>query len=120
MILDKKGDIAEKAKNKLSTIQSYFDKDKMNEEWYNRLMESQQHQYQEWPEPPAEIYITNEEYEAHKRYIRGKYFSSKEKDIIIDYLLDCLVNNETFEYSTLGPNIYKNGNSISNVSNTQL
>lgn len=75
MIYDKKGVTAQRAKDKLSVIQSYFDKIKMGDE---------------------------------------------EKDVIIDYLLDCLVNNEVFEYSTLGPNIYKNEHSISNVSDTQL
>lgn len=120
MILDKKGAAAERAKNKLLTIQTYFDKDRIGKEWYDNLVESQQHLYQEWTEPPKESYITDEEHLAHKRYIRGKYFSSKEKDVIIDYLLDCLVNNQVFDYSTLGPNIYKDEHSISNVSNTQL
>lgn len=62
--------------------------------------------------------VTDEELKAYRKYIKGRYFSAKEKDVIIDYLLDCLVNNEVFEYSTLGPNIYKNEHSISNVSDT--
>lgn len=71
MIYDKKGATAERAKNKLSTIQSYFDKDKIGKEWYNYVIELQQQQYQEWPEPPREACITDEERIAYKRYVRG-------------------------------------------------
>jgi len=39
MIYDKKGEIAETAKNKLSIIQSYFDRLKMGKEWYNDAMD---------------------------------------------------------------------------------
>lgn len=121
MIYDKKGVTAQRAKDKLSVIQSYFDKIKMGDEWYDDLMvRLEKLPYQEWPEPPRNTYATDEELLAYKKYVKGKYFSSKEKDVIIDYLLDCLVNNEVFEYSTLGPNIYKNEHSISNVSDTQL
>ncbi len=121
MIYDKKGEIAEAAKNKLSIIQSYFDRLRMGKEWYNDAMDGLEDlPFQEWPEPPIETCVTDEELKAYRKYIKGRYFSAKEKDVIIDYLLDCSVDNEVFEYSTLGPNIYKNEHSISNVSDTQL
>lgn len=121
MIYDKKGVTAQRVKDKLSVIQSYFDKIKIGQEQCDEFMIKLYNlPYSECPEPSRKFYVTDEELLAHKKYIRGKYFSSKEKDVIIDYLLDCLVDNEVFEYSTLGPNIYKNEHSISNVSDTQL
>ena len=123
MIYNKKGEIAETAKNKLSIIQSYFDRLKMGKEWYDSAMVGLEDlPFQEWPEQHRahisgykhnQSVKDNSEYD--RKYIKGRYFSAKEKDVIIDYLLDCLVNNEVFEYSTLGPNIYKNEHSISNV-----
>lgn len=71
-------------------------------------------------ETPSHLYSTSQECKAYDKYCSRKYFTNKDKDIIIDYLLDCLVNDEAFDYSTLGPNIYKNEHSISNVSDTQL
>jgi hypothetical protein len=38
MIYNKKGEIAETAKNKLSIIQSYFDRLKIGKEWYDSAM----------------------------------------------------------------------------------
>lgn len=122
MIYDKKGTVADNAKNKLAVIQSCFEKIKIGEEWYNNELKLREklHRHCSCSEPPKESNITHDEIKAYQKYQKGKYFNTKEKDLIIDYLIDCLVNDGTFEYSTLGPNIYKNEHSISNVSDTQL
>lgn len=98
MIFDKKDETCGKIRDKLKFIHTVLDAQKLVTE-------------------PSLYYF---EAKAYEKYCKGKYFTNKDKDIIIDYLLDCLVNDEAFDYSTLGPNIYKNEHSISNVSNTQL
>lgn len=40
------------------------------------------------------------------KYNNKKYFTIKEKNFIIDYLISCMVENEAFDLSTLGPNKY--------------
>lgn len=68
MIYDKKGVTAQRAKDKLSVIQSYFDKIKMGDEWYDDLMvRLEKLPYQEWPEPPRNTYATDEELLAYKK-----------------------------------------------------
>lgn len=37
-----------------------------------------------------------------------QYFTDKEKNFIINYLIDCLVENQPFDCSSLGPNKYLN------------
>lgn len=124
MIYNKKGTVADNARKKLAIIQSYFERNKIAEEWYNEYLKLQEETcgYCCVDYPPSESFETDEEIKAYQKYQKGKYFNTKEKDLIIDYLIDCLVNDGTFEYSTLGPNRYlnKNESNISNVSDTKL
>jgi hypothetical protein len=113
MIFDKKDKRCEKVKNKLKVLHNMLSKIRDVEE-LNRHEEGAYY----ITETPSHLYPTSQEYKAYDKYCGRKYFTNKDKDIIIDYLLDCLVNDEAFDYSTLGPNIYKNEHSISNVSDT--
>lgn len=39
-------------------------------------------------------------------YNKNRYFTDREKNLIIDYLIDCMANDEPFDCSTMGPNEY--------------
>lgn len=43
-----------------------------------------------------------------KKFSNNQYFTDKEKNFIINYLIDCLVENQPFDCSSLGPNKYLN------------
>lgn len=119
MIYNKKSKKAGSTRDKLSIIQSALEEIKKN-----RL------NFEIWKEESKTAIVeldlgrpfTSQEEKANRWYNKGKYFTNKEKDIIIDYLLECLVNDEVFDYSTLGPNRYlnKDESNISNVSDTKL
>lgn len=55
---------------------------------------------QEWP--------TDKQYRILKKFSNNQYFTDKEKNFIINYLIDCLVENQPFDCSSLGPNKYLN------------
>lgn len=126
MIFDKKDETCGKIRDKLKFIHTVLDAQKLVEEYYSKrskvkvkeTISTDNETY--YCTPVIEPSLSYFEAKAYERYCKGKYFTNKNKDIIIDYLLDCLVNDEAFDYSTLGPNIYKNEHSISNVSDTQL
>ena len=42
------------------------------------------------------------------KWEQNSYFTNDEKDFIINYLIDCLVENQPFDCSSLGPNKYLN------------
>lgn len=55
---------------------------------------------QEWP--------TDKQYRILKKFSNDQYFTDKEKNFIINYLIDCLVEGQPFDCSSLGPNKYLN------------
>lgn len=55
---------------------------------------------QEWP--------TDKQYRILKKFSNNQYFTDKEKNFIINYLIDCLVEGQPFDCSSLGPNKYLN------------
>lgn len=50
----------------------------------------------------------NEQYRILKRFDKNTYFTDNEKNFIINYLIECLVDNQPFDCSSLGPNKYLN------------
>lgn len=116
MIFDKKDETCGKIRDKLKFIHTVLDAQKLVEEYYSKrskvkvkeTISTDNETY--YCTPVIEPSLSYFEAKAYERYCKGKYFTN----------LDCLVNDEAFDYSTLGPNIYKNEHSISNVSDTQL
>lgn len=47
-------------------------------------------------------------YRILKKFSNDQYFTDKEKNFIINYLIDCLVEGQPFDCSSLGPNKYLN------------
>lgn len=103
MKYDKKSDLAKQVKLKLKQMISVQEK----QNYWKKI----QQEYDS-KDHYGEIFICDEylmtkgETKTMKEYDRGRYFTKEEKSFIIDYLLDCLVNNEPFDCSTLGPNEY--------------
>lgn len=60
-----------------------------------------------------ELIYTTEDSDIVCRWYNGKYLTPKQKDILLQYLIDCLVDDEAFDLSTLGPNEYlQEGNEL--------
>lgn len=55
-----------------------------------------------------DLYYTTEQFAILDKWEQNSYFTNDEKDFIINYLIDCLVENQPFDCSSLGPNKYLN------------
>lgn len=103
MKYDKKGELAKFTKLKLQTMLEIGEKNNWNNKLLKHYSEGLNKGYYE---NPNFKFLTDEQEKVQKLYQQGRYFTSKEKSLIVDYLIDCLVNNEQFDCSTLGPNEY--------------
>lgn len=59
-------------------------------------------------DPYPDLYYTTEQFAILDKWEQNSYFTNDEKDFIINYLIDCLVENQPFDCSSLGPNKYLN------------
>lgn len=59
-------------------------------------------------DPNPDLYYTTEQFAILDKWEQNSYFTNDEKDFIINYLIDCLVENQPFDCSSLGPNKYLN------------
>lgn len=59
-------------------------------------------------DPNPDLYYTTEQFTILDKWEQNSYFTNDEKDFIINYLIDCLVENQPFDCSSLGPNKYLN------------
>jgi hypothetical protein len=58
--------------------------------------------------PDTSKWPTSRQYRILKRFDKNTYFTDNEKNFIINYLIECLVDNQPFDCSSLGPNKYLN------------
>lgn len=56
----------------------------------------------------TDISFTAEQASILEKYDKNTYFTQEESQFIIKYLMNCLVYNEPFDCSSLGPNKYLN------------
>lgn len=59
-------------------------------------------------DPNPDLYYTKEQFTILDKWQQNSYFTNDEKDFIINYLIDCLVEGQPFDCSSLGPNKYLN------------
>ena len=59
-------------------------------------------------DPNPDLYYTKEQFTILDKWQQNSYFTNDEKDFIINYLIDCLVECQPFDCSSLGPNKYLN------------
>lgn len=43
-------------------------------------------------------------FDGHDDYNKNRYFTDREKNLIIDYLIDCMIDDAPFDCNTMGPN----------------
>lgn len=86
MELNKKNKFAENIKNKILNLQEVIEKGKRQKQF----MEDYTSMKYGYIDPNPDLYYTDE------------------KDFIINYLIDCLVEGQPFDCSSLGPNKYLN------------
>ena len=103
MKYDKKNELAKQVRLKLQNLITIGEKDIENGKIMEIYLEDRSKGIYSDPKFSS---LTDDQKEIKKQYTDGTYFSDEEKSFIIDYLLDCLVSNQSFDCSTLGPNEY--------------
>lgn len=104
MELNKKNKFAENVKNKILNLQEVIEKGKRQEQFMKDYV-SMKYGY---IDPNPDLYYTTEQSTILDKWEQNSYFTNDEKDFIINYLIDCLVENQPFDCSSLGPNKYLN------------
>lgn len=103
MKINKKNKFAERIKNKILDLINSIESSNKELEFYKACKTSYGSIYpdtQEWP--------TDKQYRILKKFSNDQYFTDKEKNFIINYLIDCLIEGQPFDCSSLGPNKYLN------------
>ena len=103
MKINKKNKYAERIKNKILDLINSIESSNKELKFYEEYKPAYGDIYpntQEWP--------TDKQYRILKKFSNNQYFTDKEKNFIINYLIDCLVENQPFDCSSLGPNKYLN------------
>lgn len=104
MELNKKNKFAENVKNKILNLQEVIEKGKR----WKQFMEDYVSMNYGYIDPNPDLYYTTEQFAILDKWEQNSYFTNDEKDFIINYLIDCLVENQPFDCSSLGPNKYLN------------
>lgn len=104
MELNKKNKFAENVKNKILNLQEVIEKGKR----WKQFMEDYVSMKYGYIDPNPNLYYTTEQFTILDKWEQNSYFTNDEKDFIINYLIDCLVENQPFDCSSLGPNKYLN------------
>lgn len=104
MELNKKNKFAENIKNKILNLQEVIEKSKRQKQF----MEDYTSMKYGYIDPNPDLYYTTEQFAILDKWEQNSYFTNDEKDFIINYLIDCLVEGQPFDCSSLGPNKYLN------------
>ena len=102
MELNKKSKFAENVKNKILNLQDAIERNN-NIEQFIKDYESMKYGLID-----TDISFTAEQASILEKYNKNTYFTQEESQFIIKYLMNCLVYNEPFDCSSLGPNKYLN------------
>lgn len=102
MELNKKSKFAENVKNKILNLQDAIERNN-NIEQFIKDYESMKYGLID-----TDISFTAEQAYILEKYDKNTYFTQEESQFIIKYLMNCLVYNEPFDCSSLGPNKYLN------------
>lgn len=101
---NKKSKFAEKVKNKILELSDIIEKHKRSRKFLEDYMSMQYGLI----DPHPDIILNSKQLSILDKYDKNAYFTDSEKNFIINYLIDCLVDNEPFDCSSLGPNKYLN------------
>lgn len=104
MELNKKNKFAENIKNKILNLQEVIEKSKRQKQF----MEDYTSMKYGYIDTNPDLYYTKEQFTILDKWQQNSYFTNDEKDFIINYLIDCLVEGQPFDCSSLGPNKYLN------------
>lgn len=104
MELNKKNKFAENIKNKILNLQEVIEKSKRQKQF----MEDYTSMKYGYIDLNPDLYYTKEQFTILDKWQQNSYFTNDEKDFIINYLIDCLVEGQPFDCSSLGPNKYLN------------
>lgn len=100
MELNKKSKFAENVKNKILNLQDAIERNN-NIEQFIKDYESMKYGLID-----TDISFTAEQASILEKHDKNTYFTQEESQFIIKYLMNCLVYNEPFDCSSLGPNKY--------------
>lgn len=106
MTYDKKSNLAENVRIKLSNLQDALE---IQNKWNNFVKEQKANPHI-LMDPSNSIMLNSNQFHILDQYENNKYFTDEEKTLIINYLVDCLLDGEPFDCSSLGPNKYLNEN----------
>lgn len=114
MLYNKKEEAAGLARDKLLSIVEYGKRCKQ----LNQAIADYEQQKGVYGIP----YFSVPYFDKKDDYNKNRYFTDREKNLIIDYLIDCMIDDEPFDCSTMGPNKYLEEDDESNaaIPNTQL
>lgn len=104
MKLNKKSKSAEVVKDKILKLLDTMEKHKQGE----KFMEDYLSMKDGMIDPNPDIFLNAKQFSILDKYDENKYFTDNEKNFIINYLIECLVDNQPFDCSSLGPNKYLN------------
>lgn len=93
---------------KLDKILSDIDKATWKNPTEAQFMEDYTSMKYGYIDPNPDLYYTKEQFTILDKWQQNSYFTNDEKDFIINYLIDCLVEGQPFDCSSLGPNKYLN------------
>lgn len=103
MKINKKSKYAERVKNKILELLDSIERHNVELEFYKECAEMYG-----CAEPDTNDWPTDRQYNILKRFDKNKYFTDNEKNFIINYIIECMVECQPFDCSSLGPNKYLN------------
>lgn len=106
MKINKKSKLAERIKNKILELNDSLES-RNKELSFCKKYGSASTTYGD-AYPDTSKWPTSRQYRILKRFDKNTYFTDNEKNFIINYLIECLVDNQPFDCSSLRPNKYLN------------